>query len=499
MAPSNSGSGENLPETSPEVSTGQPAPVPAPVELRQRLVNYLQAEGAIRSPLLAKAFSEVPREIFLPSNVPLERVYSDDAIVVKWDENNFPSSSSSQPILMADMLEALRLEPGLKVLEIGAGVGYNAALMADWVGDGSLVTTVDLDPGMADIARTNLANLAQLSGKTFDRVSVVAADGSLGYPPNAPYDRIIVTVQQWEIAPAWIEQLRVGGIMLLPLTVSNHLWGGLIPAFQKKPDGILVGIGGSFGGFMPMRGEMAHPAAVQGRFGLLPLSPARIWPDQNPSADPAPKLLLSNSEIMPDLEKFLEQPGVEVFGPEENFALEFTDRNNPGRTQRDVSYSFYGFSFILALASGDKLFSVLLAIPLPEPEDGQPALQNGRTPTGWVRDGWQYENRGLALVETSQDGRGYDLALLLSPPQNNRPDKLVQGWRLRMPDAAPVSPEMPNLAVEKLRQAWRTWQSMDRPNPAQYRPIAYPANTPQPVPGLVLPRRFYNLVLPFQS
>src|SRR5215217_4150150 len=125
--------GENL---DPQNSTGQSSP--DPVELRQRLVNYLLAEGAIHSPLLAKAFSEVPREIFLPFNVPLQRVYSDDAIVVKWDENNFPTSSSSQPLLMADMLEALQLEPGLRVLEIGAGVGYNAALMAHWAGDGSL-------------------------------------------------------------------------------------------------------------------------------------------------------------------------------------------------------------------------------------------------------------------------------------------------------------------------------------------------------------------------
>src|SRR6478672_8645891 len=108
--------GENLPNQVSPSSTGQASL--DPVELRQRLVNYLLGEGAIRSPLLAKAFSEVPREIFLPANVPIQRVYGDDAIVVKWDENNFPSSSSSQPILMADMLEALRLEPGLKVLEI---------------------------------------------------------------------------------------------------------------------------------------------------------------------------------------------------------------------------------------------------------------------------------------------------------------------------------------------------------------------------------------------
>ena len=76
---------------------------------------------------------------------------------------------------MADMLEALRLEPGLRVLEIGAGVGYNAALMADWVGTARLVTTVDLDPAMVQIAGDNLRNWPAAPAKNFDRVTVVAS------------------------------------------------------------------------------------------------------------------------------------------------------------------------------------------------------------------------------------------------------------------------------------------------------------------------------------
>jgi protein-L-isoaspartate(D-aspartate) O-methyltransferase len=475
-----------------------------PVELRRRLVNYLIGEGAIRSPLLANAFSEVPREIFLPDNVPLQRVYSDDAIVVKWDENNFPSSSSSQPILMADMLEALRLEPGLRVLEIGAGVGYNAALMADWVGDGALVTTVDLDPAMAQIAGDNLRELARRTAKNFDQVTVVASDGSAGYPPNAPYDRIIVTVQQWEIAPAWVEQLRVGGILLLPLTVSTHLWGGLIPALQKQADGSLVGVGGSFGGFMPMRGEMAHPAAPHGRFALLPLNPARAWPDFGPEAPdsnlPEPQLLLSNSEIMPDLEGFLEQPGVFAAGPEEPLELDFSPEFSPGlpesRAQREVSYAFYGFSFVLVLAAQDRIFSLVLVSPLSEADSGQ----NNRNAPGWSKDGWQYETRGLALVEPAGSEGGYDMALLLSPnPSNHKHNKLIQGWRLRPVEAGNLPSPTPNRAVEKVREAWQTWQTMGRPSPVRYRPVAYPSPQPQPVPGYVLPRRFYNLVLPFQA
>lgn len=491
--------GEIPSNSTPQPSTGQP--YPDTVELRQRLVNYLYQEGAIRSPLLAKAFSEVPREIFLPSNIPLQRVYSDDAIVVKWDENNFPSSSSSQPILMADMLEALRLEPGLKVLEIGAGVGYNAALMAHWVGDGSLVTTVDLDPVMVDVAKANLQELARQSGKNFDRVTVVAADGSAGYPDNAPYDRIIVTVQQWEIAPAWVDQLRVGGILLLPLTISTHLWGGLIPALQKQPDGSLVGVAGSFGGFMPMRGEMAHPVTSQGRFALLPLNPSLVWSDFGPVPEKSlPQLLLSNSEIMPGLERFLEEPGVLVAGPEVTRELDFSSEGVLGqrdnREQRSVFSVFYGFSFMLAVSAQDRLFSLVLATPQPDSEAG---TDTGRTATGWSRDGWHYEVRGLALVEPALDAGGYDLTLLLSPDNSNRPQaRLVQGWRIRSSASANLSNPGPNRATQKLGEAWQSWHRMGRPSPVRYRPVAYPASQPQPVPGYILPRRFYNLVLPFQ-
>lgn len=494
-----SDSGEILPNPDTQSSTGQTSF--DPVVLRQRLVNYLVGEGAIRSPLLAKAFSEVPREIFLPASVPIQRVYSDDAIVVKWDENNSPSSSSSQPILMADMLEALRLEPGLRVLEIGAGVGYNAALMAHWVGDGSLVTTVDLDPAMVEVARANLQELARLTGKNFDRVKVEAADGSAGYPPDAPYDRIIVTVQQWEIAPAWVEQLRVGGILLLPLTISSHLWGGLIPALQKLPDGTLVGVGGSFGGFMHMRGKMAHPSHTPGRFAMLPFGSSRVWSEFDAFPNIAEsQLLLSNSEILPDLERFLEQSDVVAFGPEGSLELDFpsdTSSISPeSRVQREVSYAFYGFSFVLVLAAQDRLFSLVQATPVPSSEVSQTIDTNGR-----VRDGWQYDTRGLALVEKSADAAGYDLALLLSPDASNRwQNKLIQGWRIRTTEATNLlPPQTPNQAVVKLQEAWQTWQKMGRPTPVRYRPVAYPADRLPPVPGYVLPRQFYNLVLPFQT
>ncbi|NWJ44235.1 MAG: methyltransferase, FxLD system, partial [Chloroflexi bacterium] len=90
-------------------------------ELRAQLVELLKQGLAFKNPLIESAFLTIPREHFLPPELTLEKVYTDDAIVVKYTDDGMPSSSSSQPYLMADMLEVLQLEPGMKVLEIGAG------------------------------------------------------------------------------------------------------------------------------------------------------------------------------------------------------------------------------------------------------------------------------------------------------------------------------------------------------------------------------------------
>jgi protein-L-isoaspartate(D-aspartate) O-methyltransferase len=104
--------------------SGNPVAPPTPDanELRRGLVAFLLQEKAIRSAPVERAFLSIPREIFLPRQFPLERVYTDDAIPVKWDANKIATSSSTQPALMADMLETLDVAPGMHVLEIGASV-----------------------------------------------------------------------------------------------------------------------------------------------------------------------------------------------------------------------------------------------------------------------------------------------------------------------------------------------------------------------------------------
>ncbi len=170
--------------------------------LHQALVDGLKRAGAIRSAPVEAAFRAVPRHLFLPG-VPPEQVYRDDAIPTKrrGDES---ISSSSQPTVMAGMLEQLGLAPGQRVLEIGAGTGYNAALIARIVGERGRVVAVDYDEDIVAGARAGLAAAG------LGRVEVIRGDGAEGHAAGAPYDRIVLTVGAGEIAPAWIAQLAAG-------------------------------------------------------------------------------------------------------------------------------------------------------------------------------------------------------------------------------------------------------------------------------------------------
>src|SRR5512141_689306 len=123
--------------------------------LNQALVDDLKNRELIKTERVEAAFRAVPRHLFLPE-VPLEQVYSDRAISAKQDPEGKWISSSSQPAIMAIMLEQLGLEPGHKVLEIGTGPGYNAALMAHIVGEAGQVVTVEIDEDLVEAAREHL-------------------------------------------------------------------------------------------------------------------------------------------------------------------------------------------------------------------------------------------------------------------------------------------------------------------------------------------------------
>jgi protein-L-isoaspartate(D-aspartate) O-methyltransferase len=228
-------------------------------QYQQDLVNTLKQAGLLGSPAVEQAFLSVPRHLFLPGE-PLERVYSDIAIVVRRDAGGQWTSSSSQPAIMAIMLEQLDLQPGQRVLEVGTGTGFNAALMATIVGSEGLVVTLDIQPDLVEEACRNL----EAAGCR--QVRALVEDGGHGYPPEAPYDRIILTAASAVIVPAWREQLLPGGRLVLPLEIAG---GQHSVAFERR--GLeLVSLSLKDCGFMWLQGAYTPPQLAQTPLGPDP-------------------------------------------------------------------------------------------------------------------------------------------------------------------------------------------------------------------------------------
>ena len=219
-------------------------------DLRGRLVEEVRRVSGVRDERIAAALRDVPRHLFLP-HLPPQDAYLDDAIVTKRDAEGQPISSSSQPAIMAIMLDQLDLAPGQRVLEIGAGTGYNAALMRHITGPEGTVVSVDIDDDLAAQARGHLAAAG------YPEVTVVAADGAGGYPPGAPYDRVIATVGVADLAPAWLRQAGPGARIVVPLGLRGSQ---VAVAFERSaPDGHWVSQSVVPCGFMRIRGTLAGP------------------------------------------------------------------------------------------------------------------------------------------------------------------------------------------------------------------------------------------------
>lgn len=220
--------------------------------LRANLAAQVRERQGARDDPVTDALRTVPRHLFLPG-LPPESVYVDEAIVTKRDDDGQPISSSSQPAIMALMLDQLALSPGDRVLEIGAGTGYNAALMAHLVGEEGHVVSVDIDQDLVDQARANLAAAG------YPTVQVECVDGAGGFAGRAPYDRVIATVGVWDLAPAWLDQLGDGGRIVVPLDLNGVHYS---VAFERA-DGHWRSRSVIVCGFMPMRGELAGPQRRQ--------------------------------------------------------------------------------------------------------------------------------------------------------------------------------------------------------------------------------------------
>lgn len=167
---------------------------------RQRLVEELRAKG-IRDMAVLRAFEKVPRHQFVPSGI-RHRAYDDSPLPIG------NGQTISQPFIHAHYLELLGLKGIEKVLEIGTGTGYQTALLAQLVPQ---VFSIERIAGLSEQARSNLQKLK------IDNVSLLVADGTLGWPAHAPFDAILVSAGSPSVPAPLIDQLAEGGRLLVPI------------------------------------------------------------------------------------------------------------------------------------------------------------------------------------------------------------------------------------------------------------------------------------------
>jgi len=243
--------------------------------LVHRLAGELTDQGVLSDPAWRAAFFRVPRHKFIPDwiwtepegsdkytavcrttdpDVWWQAVYRDDYVVTQVDDGRHPApgvvgdlstSSASMPSLVFRMLAELALSDGMRVLEIGTGTGYNAALLCARLGSEQVVT-VEVDPELARQGEEAIASMGLLP-------TVVTGDGADGYAPGAPYDRVLATCAVQRVPYAWVEQIKPGGQILTPWGTAYHN-GGLL-SLEKDKDGTASGVFVGSSSFMWLRSQ----------------------------------------------------------------------------------------------------------------------------------------------------------------------------------------------------------------------------------------------------
>jgi protein-L-isoaspartate(D-aspartate) O-methyltransferase len=209
---------------------------------RGRLVDRLVRSGYIRDPKVREAFLAVPREAFLDPSEQAD-AYHDTPLSIGHGQ------TISAPSMIAIMLEEARLGSGERVLEVGTGSGYHAALLAALVGPANVVSIERLEV-LAERARSNLAAVG------FGEVAVVVGDGSLGHPDRAPYDCVMATAAAPRIPDPWASQLSPTGRIVAPIGPRH---GQVLVVATRRPDGSLDAREGTPCAFVPLVGAKAWP------------------------------------------------------------------------------------------------------------------------------------------------------------------------------------------------------------------------------------------------
>jgi protein-L-isoaspartate(D-aspartate) O-methyltransferase len=205
-------------------------------ELRRRMVEEQLREHGISDPRVLDAMGRVPREEFVPADL-RDAAYEDGPLPIG------AGQTISQPFTVALMCEALQLEGTEKVLEIGAGSGYSAAVLSLLA---KSVFTVERIPGLARTARMRLEQLG------YGNVRLITGDGTLGLPAETPFDAIVVTAGAETLPDAYVRQLRPGGRIVIP--IGGYRYNQTMYRFTRLPEELRVENLGGFA-FVPLVGK----------------------------------------------------------------------------------------------------------------------------------------------------------------------------------------------------------------------------------------------------
>lgn len=208
------------------------------ISRRMRMVDEQLIRRGVRDATVLSAMRTVPRHLFVPEQYRSE-AYNDGPLPIG------EGQTISQPYVVASMTEHLELKPGNKVLEIGTGCGYQAAVLAEIT---DKVFSIEMIPQLLEKANKLLHQVG------YDKVKTMLSDGSLGWPQEAPFDAIIVTAAAPKIPDTLIEQLVEGGRMVLPLIAGRFNRQDLVKI--RKTKGVLEKEVLYEVRFVPMRGKV---------------------------------------------------------------------------------------------------------------------------------------------------------------------------------------------------------------------------------------------------
>ena len=222
-------------------------------ELRAQMVRRYQRAGYIKTETMTEAVMRVPREEFMSSSY-VNYSYVDQPFPIPGDGRQTISAPYMYPVFY----EPLGLKAGEKLLEVGAGSGYGAALARELVGPEGLVVSIEINPTTFNFARENLNRTG------YQDVVLILGDGSLGYPEMAPYDAICITAACPEVPQPLIDQLDAPGRLMAPVGGSYSLYGQDLVLLEKGAEGLMEKKTLMKVSYVPLTGEYGYSRRERG-------------------------------------------------------------------------------------------------------------------------------------------------------------------------------------------------------------------------------------------